>query len=85
MLLSELLPERTRDWVLNEAGLFYAADIGGRPWLLRAEPDGSDPRPLVGLEDQGWPGFDVSSDGRWLYLPRTFRRTSRIVALTREP
>ena len=84
-VLSELLPERARDWVLNQAGLFYAADIAGQAWLLRAEPDGAEPRPLVALERPGWPGLEVSSDGRWLYVSRSFRRSSRIAALSRAP
>jgi Tol biopolymer transport system component len=83
-VLSELLPERARDWVLNGAGLFYAAGIEGQVWLMRSESDGSQARPLVPLAGQGWLGFDVSPDGRWLYLPRTARRSSRIVALTRD-
>ena len=48
-----------------------------------ARPAASNSGSSNSLEGQAWSGLSVSSDGRWLYYPRTHRRSSRIVALRR--
>ncbi|HEY6930442.1 MAG TPA: winged helix-turn-helix domain-containing protein [Thermoanaerobaculia bacterium] len=79
-VFDRLDPEDWANWQVGRPGLYFRELCAKHPgpgvaFLPYGE---TQPIDLVSLDEQGWPNFDVSGDGKWIVYPRADRHTCDI-------
>jgi len=78
-VVADVPPQDWADWQPAPYGIYFRTrGPHGEPSLAFASSSGGPVVPFAPLTEQGWNGFAVTPDGRWLVYPRVERHTCDI-------